>query len=191
MRNAALVLLAASSLLAQNVPSHKVTGPAMAKVSIEVFSDYQCPGCKALYENTVKPLLAEYGNRIRFTHREYPLSIHAYAREAACFACAADRIGKYEQVCEALFRDQDKWSKTGKVAESACSAVSPAEAKRLRELAQDASVKSEVESDLRLGATRGVPSTPSLFISSGGNTYRYGIVSYPILRRAIENFLAR
>ena len=162
----------------------------MAKVSIEVFSDYQCPHCKEFYEKTVKPLLAEYGTRIRFTHREFPLPIHAYSREAACFACAADKIGKYEQVCDALFRDQDKWSRTGKVAESACSAVSPAEAKRLRELAQDASVKNEIDGDLRLGAQRGLTGTPTLFISNGGNTYRYGIVSYPILRRAVENFLA-
>jgi len=191
MRTAAIVFILATALFAQPGVTHKTTGPAMAKVSIEVFSDYQCPGCKDLYEKTVKPLLAEYGNRIRFTHREFPLSIHAYAREAACFACAADRIGKYEQVCEALFRDQDKWSRTGKVAESACSAVSPAEAKRLRELAQDASVKNEIESDLRLGASRGVTGTPTLFISNGANTYRYGIISYPILRRAVENFLAR
>jgi protein-disulfide isomerase len=190
MRTVAIVFILAATLVAQKATTHKVTGPAMAKVSIEVFSDYQCPGCKELYEKTVKPLLAEYGTRIRFTHREFPLPIHAYAREAACFACAADKIGKYEQVCEALFRDQDSWSKTGRVAESACSAVSPAEAKRLRELAQDSSVKNEIESDLRLGAQRGLTGTPTLFISNGGNTYRYGIVSYPILRRAVENFLA-
>jgi protein-disulfide isomerase len=191
MRTGAIVFVLATTLVAQTAATHKVTGPVMAKVSIEVFSDYQCPDCKELYEKTVRPLLAEYGNRIKFTHREFPLPIHAYAREAACFACAADRIGKYEQVCEALFRDQDNWSRTGKVAESACSAVSPAEAKRLREFAQDASVKNEIESDVRLGATRGVSGTPTLLISSGGNTYPFGIVSYPILRRAIENFLAR
>lgn len=167
----------------------------MAKVTVEVFSDYQCPGCKELYEKTLKPLIAEYARtgKIHFIHREFPLPIHAYAREAACYACAADRVGKYEQVCEVLFRDQDSWAKTGKVADAACSVLTPAEAKRVRALAQDPSVKNEVENDLRLGVSRGVGGTPTMIITSGGQSYAQNTskVTYPILRRVVEQLIAR
>jgi protein-disulfide isomerase len=164
----------------------------MAKVAIEVFSDYQCPLCKQLYEKTLKPLIAEYvrGGKTRFIHREFPLPMHAYSREAACYACAADRIGKYEQVCEVLFRDQDSWSKTGKVADSACSVLTPAEAKKVRELARDVSIKNEIDEDLRLGVSRGIGGTPAMFLMSGGRTYPVNsTVSFGILRRSVEQLL--
>jgi protein-disulfide isomerase len=194
MRTAAIVFLAASLLLAQSIPSGRTIGPSMANVTVEVFSDYQCPTCKVLYEKTLRPLIAEYARtgKIRFVHREFPLSMHAYAREAACYACAADRVGKYEQVCEVLFRDQDSWAKTGKVADAACSVLTPAEAKRVRALAQDPAIKSEIDSDLRLGATRRVGGTPTMFITGGGRTYtQTSMVDYPILRRVVEQLMAR
>jgi len=146
-----------------------------------------------LYEKTLKPLIAEYAQKgkIYFIHREFPLPMHAYAREAACFACAADRVGKYEQVCDALFRDQDSWSKTGKVADSACSALTPTEAKKVRELAHDASIKNEIDSDLRLGVSRGVGATPTMFVTSGGRSYPHSsFVSYPVLRGLVEQLIA-
>jgi protein-disulfide isomerase len=102
-------------------------------------------------------------------------------------------VGKYEQVCEVLFRDQDSWAKTGKVADAACSVLTPAEAKRVRALAQDPAVKNEVESDLRLGVSRGVGGTPTMIITSGGQSYAQNTskVTYPILRRVVEQLMAR
>jgi hypothetical protein len=40
---------------------------------------------------------------VYLVQREYPLPIHAYARQAACYACAAERIGRYQEVCDQLF----------------------------------------------------------------------------------------
>jgi protein-disulfide isomerase len=31
----------------------------MAKVTIELFSDFQCPACKALHQQTLKPFIAD------------------------------------------------------------------------------------------------------------------------------------
>src|SRR5437016_10044982 len=95
----ALTLSAAAQSLAPASPGRSI-GLVMAKVSVEVFSDYQCPFCKEFYFKAVKPLIAEYArtNKVFFVHREFPLeNLHPHAREAACYACAAPRAGKDEE----------------------------------------------------------------------------------------------
>jgi len=41
--------------------------------------------------------------------REFPLRMHQYSREAANYATAAARLGKYQQVADALFLNQLVW----------------------------------------------------------------------------------
>ena len=83
----------------------KAVGLPNAPILMEVFSDFQCPACKTLYEQTLMPLVRDYvsAGKVYLIHRDFPLPMHAYAREAASYACAAGRIGKYEQVADALF----------------------------------------------------------------------------------------
>src|SRR5271170_6669648 len=38
----------------------KAIGSKSAPITMEVFSDYQCPSCRLLYEQTLKPLINEY-----------------------------------------------------------------------------------------------------------------------------------
>ena len=53
--------------------------------------------------------------KVRIIFRDYPLPQHPYARKAAVYADAAARIGRYERVCDTLFRTQDDWGQTGDV----------------------------------------------------------------------------
>jgi protein-disulfide isomerase len=99
-------------------------GMPNAPILVEVYSDFQCPVCKALYEKTLVPLMYDYVDKAKvyLIHHEYPIVVkHPHAMEAACYACAASRVGKYEQACEVLFRNQDTWAANGKVDETACS----------------------------------------------------------------------
>jgi hypothetical protein len=82
--------------------------------------------------------------KVYMIHREFPLNQHPYALEAACYACAAHRVGKWEQVCDVLFRKQESWAASGKVDETVCSVLMPDEAKRVRALAKDPSIIAEV-----------------------------------------------
>ena len=190
----ALALVATAGFLTSaSAPSIKASGSANAPIMLEIFSDYQCPYCKKMYFDVFRPLMDDYVSKgkVYLVHHEYPLPIHSHAYEAACFACAAHRMGKYEQVCDAMFRDQESWTASGKVGDSACSVLSPQEATRLRALAKDPSVAAEVQEDVKLAQTTGVKGTPTAII-----TYRlrtYGVppgISYPVLRRFIDQLLA-
>jgi protein-disulfide isomerase len=68
-------------------------GPEGAKVTIVEFTDYECPYCARYYLDTLRPLLADYGDRVKYVVRNLPLSeIHPQAMKAAEAAeCAADQ----------------------------------------------------------------------------------------------------
>ena len=192
----AIALLAAAASAAGPDPVQgKTAGPSAAPVRVEVFSDYQCPSCKRLYEEAVIPMMADYVNKgkVYFIHREYPLAnIHAHARQAAAYASASTRVGKYEQVCAALFRQQQFWSQNGQVDAAVASALTPDEMKKVRTLINTQEIKAEVESDLNLGKLHNVNQTPTMIITHKGKTYPVaGTVNYPLFRRFLDDLLSK
>jgi len=185
-----VALLLANAVFADTpARSGRVLGSAVSAITIELYSDFQCPSCKWLYENTLGPLIANYvgKSRVYLVERYFPLPVHAHAKEAACYACAADRIGKYEQVCDVLFRRQDEWSKTGKVDETVCSVLSASEAAKVRALAKDPSVMAEVQKDMDLGTKNRISGTPTMVISHNGKSYQVGPVSFGVLSRLLDS----
>jgi protein-disulfide isomerase len=189
----ATLLLAGAAAAAQS-PSGKTRGIPVASITIEVFSDFQCPACKALHEQTLKPLVADYVDKgkVYLIHRDFPLPIHAYARQAACLACAAAHIGKYEQAADALFANQETWAKDGKVEEAVAKAMSPAEAKKVFELAKSPDIAAEVERDTQKGRDAHLQQTPTLVVMHKSKSYPVaGAVSYAILRRFLDQLLAQ
>jgi protein-disulfide isomerase len=173
--------------------SGRAVGPVMARVRIDVFSDFQCPACKALAEGALTRIRDEYAlkGKIRLVHHDFPLPQHAYARRAAQLAAAADRLGKFDQVSEALFRQQDSWSKTGNVDEVVDGVLTPDERKRVREIAKDPAIAAGIERDLDLGRRTKVTSTPTMIVTKDGKTNPVvGSVSYPIFSRYLDTLLA-
>lgn len=90
--------------------SANTLGPASAPVTIEFFSDLQCPQC-ARYEPIVKSLKTEYGNKVRMILRHFPLSAHEHALPAAWAAEAAANQGKFWEMAEALYKNQWIWAR--------------------------------------------------------------------------------
>jgi protein-disulfide isomerase len=172
----------------------KAAGTPAAPILIEVFSDYQCPACKVLYEQTLRPLVNDYvrSGKVYLVHREFPLPMHNYAAQAAAYACAAERIGKYELVAGALFARQEAWSADGKVDEAACSVLTTAESAKVRGLVKDAAIAAEVRADTELGGKANIRQTPTMIITHRLKQYPLsGSVSYDLLRRFLDELLAK
>jgi protein-disulfide isomerase len=111
--------------------------------------------------------------------------------EAACYACAAHRVGKYEQVCDVLFHQQQTWPATGKVSDVACSVLTPDEAKKVRVLAKDPTVVAEAQQDLQSGRNANVDSTPTLILTHRQKQYRLpSAAGYYILRQFLDQLLS-
>jgi protein-disulfide isomerase len=174
--------------------SGKTLGKPDAPIRIELFSDYQCPSCKIFHDTTLKQLIAEYVNtgKVYLVVREFPLvTIHSHAREAASIACAADMIGKYGQVADQLFLTQQKWEADGDVAGAACRVLSPAEAKKVTELAKTPEIAQRVESEMRLGQNEKVNGTPTMIITRMIRRYPIsGPVSFAVLSKFLDSLLS-
>jgi protein-disulfide isomerase len=76
-------------------------------VTVVMFSDFQCSACSATHP-VLQKVLAEYGDKIRFVVRNFPLTtIHENAYQAALAANAANAQGKFFEYTEILYRNQD------------------------------------------------------------------------------------
>jgi protein-disulfide isomerase len=87
-----------------------VKGNIEAAVTLTEYSDFQCPACAQFYR-VVKEIMAEQGEDIRFEYKHFPLiSIHPSAVPAAKAAEAAGQQGKFFQMHDKLFDNQQVWS---------------------------------------------------------------------------------
>jgi len=67
-------------------------GPENAKVVIVEYSDFQCPFCSRGYQTMENQVLKEYGDKVKFVYKNFPLPMHPWAEPAAVGAeCAAQQ----------------------------------------------------------------------------------------------------
>jgi protein-disulfide isomerase len=171
----------------------KVMGTPVSAITIDIYSDFQCPKCKFLHENWMGPLIKDYvrTGRVYLIQHEFPLPQHAYAKTAACYACAADRVGKYGEVCDVLFKKQEEWEKDGKVDQTACSVLTPAEAAKVRALAKDPEILAQVQKDVELGTQARLTGTPTVIVSYKGKHYPVNVQGSYSLFTSLLDSLAR
>src|ERR1051326_518479 len=169
MKSCAIALVALLPCLAASlgdVNQAKMIGNPNAPVRIELFSDFQCPGCKSFHESLLPVIVRDYviPGKVYILNHEFPLTMHAYSREAANLATAAATIGKYQQVADALFLNQLSWGTTGKVWDTVAAVLSPADQKKVQALAKDPAILAQVQADLDAGKLQGVPQTPTIVV---------------------------
>jgi protein-disulfide isomerase len=187
----------ASSQSVESIPDvdpHKAFGSKTAPVTMEVFSDYQCPACKTLFSSTNRQLMDDYVStgKVYLIHRDFPLPMHAHSRVAARYARAAAQIGKVEPVEQALFQNQEKWEQTGDVDGTVATALSPAEMAKVRALVKGGTLEPLIDKDYALGQVYRVNQTPTTVFHSKGQTYPYsGVMTYEILKQFLNQLLSQ
>jgi protein-disulfide isomerase len=195
----------------------KTFGNKNAPITMEVFSDYQCPSCGNFYEQTLKPLLGPDGyvasGKVYLVHRDFPLEMHPYSAIAARWANAAAKIGKFQDVDAALWDNQSSWSTDGNIEKFVAAAMSSADFKRLQALLKactgtapkskadrsvpaadpGCSVDPFIVQDIGLGYSVPVQATPTFVIYYKGQKYpaSSGMVSYPILKQFFDSLLSQ
>ena len=159
-------------------------GPDSAPITMVEFSDFQCGYCKRA-EATVERLLAEYGDKIHFVYRDYPLQFHKRAEPASIAArCAGDQ-GKYWEYHNNLMNirgdlgdaDLKKRAEGTQLDMAAFSACLESEAHQ-----------STVRASFQDGASLGVSGTPTFFING---RRLVGARPYEDFKSVIEDELQR
>lgn len=141
-------------------------GPADARVTLEEFGDFQCPAC-AETSAVIDSLQQMYGDRLRLVFWQFPLAMHAHAREAAIAAEAAAAQGRFWEMHDLLYREQTTWAFSSDVMaefEKLALAAHLNIALFQREL-RSPEAAARVAREREYGVSRGVKNTPTLFLN--------------------------
>ncbi len=163
----------ANSIIAASAENGKIAdhveGNATSPVRLIEYGDFQCPSCSAAHPG-IKKIMEDYGDKIAFVFRNFPLtSIHPNAFAAATAAESAGLQGKYWEMHNILFENQNEWS-----------SLSPEQRTgRFITLAQQAGVTNvdtfkadlsskrvadKIKFDQALGKSQNVTGTPAFFL---------------------------
>jgi protein-disulfide isomerase len=161
-------------------------GPADAPVTIIEFSDFQCPYCARFQSDTLPQILSNYGDRVRFVYRDFPLvSLHANALKAAEASECADDQGAYWKYHDLLFQNQSALDDASLKSYAASLGLDTA---TFNQCLDSDKYMSEVQKDEQDGIAAGVQGTPSFFINGMPLT---GAQPYSVFQAAIESALAK
>jgi protein-disulfide isomerase len=136
-------------------------GAATAPVTIVEFSDFQCPYCSRA-ETVVDDVMKKYGNKIRLVYRDYPLSFHPNAENAAMASECAKEQGKYWEMHKAMFDNQAKLAATDLVETAGTLGM---DKDKFKTCLDTGKFRSEVQKDFQDGQKAGVSGTPTFFIN--------------------------
>jgi protein-disulfide isomerase len=200
MRN--FVLTAVLVLLAQTLPAaaptaknFKLSGLPTAPLTVEVYTDYECPSCRNLYMQVLPNLTAEYvaTGKVQLLHRDFPLEMHKFTRIATKYANAAGQMGKYDLVANQLFTTQAAWSGDGSVDLTVAKVLGAADMAKIREIVKsDAHLDDTVNADMAQGRQDAVNQTPTLVIVKNGKRTKIdGFLPYAILKSYLDQLLAQ
>jgi protein-disulfide isomerase len=170
----------------------QMLGSPQALVTVEEFADFQCPTCATVHP-MMKEIQSSYGQRIKFVFRNYPLAIPAHdkAYEAAAAAEAAGMQGKFWQMQDQLFSNQQKWSANENYRQLWADYAGKIglDVERFKSDLASVAAKSRVDLDLQRGRGLNVNSTPSIFIN--GKLVPYQQLDTASIRMLIDNELAK
>ena len=142
-------------------------GGADARVVLVEYSDFQCPAC-ARYAPVVKAVAEEFGNNLKVVYRHFPLnSIHKNADLAARAAEAAGLRGKFWEMHDLIFENQQNWAASDSAEKVFVGFAYDLglNTDQFKEDLASSRVKSAVEEDLQSGEMSSVAGTPTFFLN--------------------------
>jgi predicted DsbA family dithiol-disulfide isomerase len=136
-------------------------GEAKAPITIVEFSDFECPFCSRA-EDSVKKVLEEYKGKVRLVYRDFPLPFHAHAQKASEAALCAGEQGKYWEMHERLFANQQKLDVPQLKAHAKEVGL---DGQKFDQCLDSGAKAPVVEASRKAGEAAGVSGTPAFFIN--------------------------
>lgn len=192
MNSSSLFKIALLSLLVIGCSSKQNEATAQenseaAKLTLTEYSDYQCPAC-AYFHPIVDSLKKTYGNDLEVVYKDFPLNSHQFAALAARAAEAAKNQGKFLEMHNKLFENQQQWSSGD--AESRFVGYAKEIGLDIEQFKQDlnaAETQKAVMEEKQEGVQMGVDSTPTFFIN--GEKLQQNPPSYEDFKALIDVYM--
>jgi len=138
-----------------------IKGNKNAPVTIVEFSDFQCPYCARL-QPTLNDVLKAYPKEVRLVYKDFPLSFHKQAKNAAKAARAAGEQDKYWEMHDLIFE------KFNVLTEEMFKEFATKLSLDVNKFTADFNSNKYdqfIEQDINLGRQAGVSGTPTLYMN--------------------------
>lgn len=141
-----------------------VKGDPNAPVTIIEFSDFECPYCEQFYSQTLPQIQEQYidTGKVKFVYRDLPLSFHPNAQKAAEAAECAGEQGKYFDMHDILFENQQALSTANYKQWAGDLGLDQASFDTCLDSGQMAA---EVQADMAVAAQYGISGTPGFVVN--------------------------
>ncbi len=161
----------------------RYTGAQVPEVVMIEFGDFNCGFCQRFVDETLPQLIRNYGDRVRFTYRDYPILAESSLTAALAAHCAADQ-DKFWDYHNILYSNRGRFERD--------SLISYAGQLQLDTEAFAACLDEErymdtVVADYREAQTMGIRGTPAFFINGRPVS---GAQPYQVFANIIEEELA-
>lgn len=173
-----------SALVATPRSDAPALGRADAKVTVEVWSDFECSFC-ARGADTLKTLREKYGEQVRIVFRHNPLPIHPNARLAAAASMAAHEQGRFWEFHDALFAHEGALDRAALETLAGTLKLDP---ERFRRALDSSTWRNYVDTEVVEGQRRKITATPTFFVNG---QVLAGVRSMDVFEQAIDAALAR
>lgn len=164
----------------QNAQLHK--GPEKAAVQLVEFADYECPYCQKVAADITK-LVADYGDKVSFSYRDFPLQMHARAEKAAEAARCANKQSKFWEFHDEIYHSKELDVDQLK-AQARALKLNTDDFDKCLDTGEEAAA---VDKDRKEGERLGLSGTPSFFVNGH---YLSGALDYAALRQIVDQQLA-
>jgi protein-disulfide isomerase len=161
-------------------------GKADSNVKVVIYSDFQCPYCKILYQS-VRSLMRQYGDKVLFDYKEFPLDIHPQANNAALASTCALEQGKYWEYGDRLYQNQTSWGNTKDTSIFKTYAAQVGlNTAQFNQCLDSKKYQSKIDADKAEGGSFGISGTPAVFVN---DQFTNGVMSADQLKQAIDGQL--
>lgn len=162
-----------------------IQGLPDAKVTLLVYSDFQCPYC-AQFDPVVDQLLKSNPQDFRLVFRHFPLPYHNNALLTAQAAEAAGKQGKFFEMKTLLFANQTTWASLPETELRAWldeqAATLALDADQFAADLEDQALKDKIQNSFNIGYQAGVNGTPFFLVN--GSHYQGSFDPQSILEYA-------
>jgi protein-disulfide isomerase len=147
----------------QPIDGAESIGSTSAPVAMVIYSDFQCPYCAKFAQETWPAIKKDFVDtgRVLVVFRHLPLPMHNEARGAALAANCAARQGKFWQLHDRLFQNQQQLSLQ---AERAMASDAGVDLSQFDECMKDQPGSAGIARDMESAQTLGINSTPTFLI---------------------------
>ncbi len=169
----------------------RMTGNKEAKVTLVEFADFQCPFC-AQVAPAITQIREEYKANpdFNFVFRHFPLPQHQHAQLAAQSAEAAGAQGKFWEMVDLIYTNQNAWAASSNALENFVGYATTLglDAPKFRDDVTHDRFTQQIQTDLTDAGALGVNSTPTFYL----NGEKLGNISdYATLKQKIEEALKK